>query len=87
MNIIPMMNEVLSIANPMIGESALPDFGFSPNKSAERVRVSALDQLDGALNRYVLRRREQQMDVIGHKHEGVQCVTAFAAVVIKGLEE
>ena len=43
MNVIPMMNEVLSIANPMIRESALPDFGLSSDKSADRVRVSALD--------------------------------------------
>jgi hypothetical protein len=38
-----MMNEILSIANPMIGESVLPHFGISPDQSAERVRVSALD--------------------------------------------
>jgi len=43
MNIIPMMNEVLSIANPMVGESALPHFGLSSDQSAERMRVSALD--------------------------------------------
>jgi len=43
MNIVPMMNEVLSIANPMIGESALPHFRVSPDKSAERMGVCALD--------------------------------------------
>ena len=40
MNVIPMMNEIPSIANPMIGKSALPDFGFSPDESTEFVRVS-----------------------------------------------
>ncbi len=43
MNIVAMMNEVLSIANPMIRESALPHFRVSPDESAEVVRVRALD--------------------------------------------
>jgi len=43
MNVIPMVREVLMVTNPMIGESALPHFGLSPDKSAERMRVSALD--------------------------------------------
>lgn len=43
MNIMPMVHKVLSIANPMIGKSALPHFGVSPDQSAERMRVSALD--------------------------------------------
>jgi hypothetical protein len=43
MNIIPMMNEVLNISNPMIGEPALPDFRFSPDKGAQSMGISALD--------------------------------------------
>jgi hypothetical protein len=43
MNIVPVMNEILSIANPMIGESTLPHVRFSPDEGAERVRVAALD--------------------------------------------
>jgi len=43
MNIIPMVKEVLSIANPVIGESALPYFRVSPDESTEFMRVSALD--------------------------------------------
>jgi hypothetical protein len=42
MNIIMMMNEVLGIPNPMIGESALPDFGVAPDEGAEFVGVTAL---------------------------------------------
>ncbi|MGB9203936.1 MAG: hypothetical protein WCB94_08160 [Terriglobales bacterium] len=87
MNIISMMNEVLSTANPMIGESALPHFRVSPDQSAERMRVSALDQLDGALDCHVLSRSKQEMNVIGHKDEGVQCIATFSTVVVKGLEE
>ena len=43
MNVILMMNEILSISNAVIGKAALPDFGISPDQSAERMRVSALD--------------------------------------------
>jgi hypothetical protein len=82
-----MMSEVVWIANTVIGESALPHFGTPPAKSAEGMRVSALDQLDGALYRYVLSRSKQYMDMIGHEDEGMQRVAALSAVAIKGLEE
>jgi hypothetical protein len=49
-----MVRKVVRIANSMIGESALPYLGTSPANSAERMGVSALDQLDGALDGYVL---------------------------------
>jgi hypothetical protein len=51
------------------------------------MRVSTLDQLHSALYRYVLGRCEQDMDMIGHEDEGVQCIATFSTVVIKGLEE
>ena len=87
MNIVPVMNEVLSIANPVIGKSTLPDVRVAPDKSVERVRVSALDQLDGALDGYILSRCEQEMHMIGHKDEGMQTIPAFAAVVKECFEE
>ena len=43
MNIISMVSEVVWVANPVIGESALPHFGVSPANGAKRMRVSALD--------------------------------------------
>ena len=82
-----MVREIAWIANPVIGESALPHLGSSPANDAERMRVSDLDQLDGALDRHLLSRSEQYMDMIGHEDEGVQCVAAFSTVVIKRLEE
>jgi len=64
MNIISMVRKVVRIANSMIGESALPYLGTSPANSAERMGVSALDQLDGALDGYVLSGSQQEMDMI-----------------------
>jgi hypothetical protein len=81
------MSKVVWIANTVIGESALPHLGVSPANGAERMRVSTLDQLHSALYRYVLGRCEQDMDMIGHEDEGVQCIATFSTVVIKGLEE
>jgi hypothetical protein len=43
MYIVPMMNEVLSIPNPMIDESALPHLRVSPDEGTEFVGVRALD--------------------------------------------
>jgi hypothetical protein len=87
MNIISMMSEVLSVANPMIGKSALPDLGLATDQRAQRVRVCALDQLNGTLDGYVMSGSKQEMDMIGHEYEGVQRVTAFSTIVVKGLEE
>ena len=87
MNIISMMSEVLGIANPVIRKAALPHFGVSSDQRAERVRVSALDQLNGALDGHVLRGSEHKMDMIGHKHEVVQSISPLAAIVIKSLEK
>jgi hypothetical protein len=53
MNVISMMRKVNFIANPMVREPALPHFSFSANDGAEFMRVSAFDQLNRALNRYV----------------------------------
>lgn len=47
-NVILVMQEILVIPNPVIRESALPDFSFAANKRSKGVRVSALDELDGA---------------------------------------
>jgi len=87
MNVIPMMTEVPSIANPMIRKSPLPHFRFSPDQGAECMRMRALDQLDGALNRHILRGSEHKMYVIGHNNEDVQRVASFATVMIESLEK
>ncbi|MFY9844875.1 MAG: hypothetical protein WA718_21655 [Terriglobales bacterium] len=86
MNVSPMVSEVVCIANPMIGESALPYLGAASDKTAEFMRVSAFDQLDGALDGYVLSRGKQKMDMIGHEDKVVQRVAAFATVVMQSFE-
>jgi hypothetical protein len=50
MNVISMMHEINVVANPMIGESALPDFLIATDDAAEFMRVCAFDQLDGSLD-------------------------------------
>jgi hypothetical protein len=53
MNVISMMRKINFITNPMVRESSLPHFSFSGNDAAKFMRVSAFDQLNRALNRYV----------------------------------
>ncbi|MGB9197822.1 MAG: hypothetical protein WCB53_12950, partial [Terriglobales bacterium] len=72
MNIVLVMNEVPTVTNPMIRKSSLPDFRFSPDESSESVRISAFDELYGALDGYIGSRRVQEMYVVRHEHEGVQ---------------
>jgi len=59
MNVISVVNEVGNVANPMIGESALPDFALAAKDRSEGMGVAALDQLDGMLQRDVLGRSQQ----------------------------
>jgi len=52
MNVISMLYEILIIANPVVGESALPDFAFAAQDLTECMRVAAFDQLNRMLERY-----------------------------------
>jgi hypothetical protein len=51
---VEVMQTVLIVANSVISESALPDFAGSANHAAERMRVSAFDQLNGMFERDVV---------------------------------
>ena len=53
MNVISMVHKVHFIPDSMVGESSLPDFAFSANDAAEFMGVSAFDQLNCPLYRYV----------------------------------
>jgi len=82
MNVGPVLEEVPLIPNAMIGEAALPNLPSSANHSTECVRVSTLDQLNRALQSYVGRWSEQDMDVFGHHNKRVQCKATIAAVTV-----
>ncbi len=53
-----MMQEILLIANPVIGEPALPDFPLAAEDFTQSMRISTLDKLDGMLDRYVRSRSD-----------------------------
>ena len=69
MDVISMMHEVNFIANPAIGETALPHIALSANSCAQFVRVCALDQLNGPLDCHVHAGSQQKMHVLGHQDE------------------
>jgi hypothetical protein len=54
MNVVPVMKEILNIANAVISETSLPDFPGSANHSSEGVRISAFDQLDRMFERDIV---------------------------------
>ncbi len=87
MNVILMMNEIPSIANPMVRKPALPDLGLAPDDRSEFMRIRALDELYATLKSHALSRREQQMNMVRHNNEGVQEVPALAAVVKQSFEK
>src|ERR1700693_1655664 len=87
MNVISMMREIDVTANSMIGESALPHLLFSANDSAQLMRIRAFDHLDRALNGYVVRRSEQEMNMFRHYDESLQGVAAVATIAVKSFQE
>ena len=87
MNVIAVVREILWVANAMVGESALPDFSFSPKGSPEFVRVAALDELDGMFDRHVFRGCQEKMNVFRHDHKGVQLVTVLSFVAVEHLQK
>ncbi len=82
MNIVLMVDEVLAAANSVIREAALPDFALAAEDGPKGVRVSAFDELGGVVERYIVRRGEQEMNVFGHDHEGMQLEAAFSAIAV-----
>jgi len=79
--------EVLTLSNSMVGESALPDFTSTPSSLSERMRVSALDQLNGVFEGYIDCRREEKMNMLWHYDEGVNFKASFATVAIHCLKQ
>jgi hypothetical protein len=82
-----MVSEILVVANSVIGKSSLPNLSFATEDGSERMRIAAFDQLNGVLKRYVDSGSEQEMNVFGHEHEGVDLKSAFAAISEEGLKE
>ncbi len=71
MNVFPMLQEILLVANAMVRKSPLPNFSLSANHCPERMRVSAFDELNRMLQRYVVCRSEQKVNVFRHDHKSV----------------
>ena len=82
-----MMQEVLIIANSMVGETALPDFSLTANDLAEDMRIAAFDELNCVFDGYAGCRSEDQVHVLGHDHERMELEAAFAAVAIQRLQK
>jgi hypothetical protein len=87
MNVISMMDEIHFVANPMIGESALPHLALPTNDSAQFMRICAFDQLNGPLDCHVHRGSQQEMHVLGHNNKRMQFVPALAAMPIQNLQK
>ena len=87
MDVISMMDKINVVANPVIGESALPDLLIASDQASEFVGVRAFDQLDCAFDGYVDGGSQQQMHVFGHDNEGVQSVSSFAAIAVDSFQE
>jgi hypothetical protein len=82
-----MMRIIDSTANPMIGESPLPNFLIAPDDRSKFVRVRAFDQLNRTFDGHVVRRSQQEMNMLRHDHESMQGVAPFAAIPVNRLQE
>ena len=47
MNVVEVMPKILIVTNPVVSETAFPDFTSSADDVAEGMRIAAFDQLNG----------------------------------------
>jgi hypothetical protein len=87
MNVFPMVQKILLVADAVVPEAALPYFSLPSDFRAKRMRISAFNKLDGTLKRYVGGRCEQEMNVLGHEDERMQLVATVAAISINSFQE
>lgn len=64
-NVVLMVPEVLVIPDPVIRETALPDFSTSSDYAPKRMRVSAFYELDSMFEGDIFCRSKQEMNMLG----------------------
>jgi len=86
-NVIQVIQEILAVANPMIRESARPDFALAAQDFAKSMRRSTFDELNSVFERDLGGRRDEEMNVLRHDDERMDLKAALTAVSVEGLEE
>ncbi len=75
--------KILVIPDSMICKTRLPD----RQTRLQPKRKSSLDELNRSLQRYLGRRRNQRMKMVGHDHEIMQEISALFAIVEEDIDE
>lgn len=77
---------IVCIANAMICKTFLPDFQIAKPLLSGRMRESALDELNGMLDRD-LNWRDNNVQMIGHYNELVKKVFSVGAVMEESFDK
>jgi hypothetical protein len=75
--------KIIGIPDSMICKTRLPGRQTRPQSERE----SSLDELNRSLQRYLSRRRNQRMKMVGHDHEIMQEISALFAIVEEDIDE
>jgi hypothetical protein len=86
-DVILMVNEILGVANAVIGKTSLPNFPLTAKDFSQGAGISAFDELDGVLDRDVIGRSQQKMNMLRHQNEGVQLIASSATVAVHCFEK
>ncbi len=78
-----MLLKIPGVADPMIRKASLPN----RQTRLQPKRKPSLDELNSPLQRYLIRRRYQRMEVVGHDHEFMQEILALFAIVEEDVNE
>jgi len=81
-----MRDVVLSGAQSVIGEAALPNLSTEPQVNTCPARVAALDELQAPFQSDASRSKNE-VKVIGHEGEVMEQVTLLGSIVQKNLQE
>jgi len=82
-DVFAMPGEILAIPDPMIRKTRLPD----RQTRLQSKRKPSLDELHSPLQRYLIRRCNQGMEMIGHNHKVMEQIFPLLAIVEKDFSE
>src|SRR5215469_11975094 len=86
-DVIPLGLKGICIYNPRLGKSLLPDWRMEPEFPPCAKREAAFHKLDCALDSHAGIDREQQVEMIGHHHEGVQQELSRDTIMVECIDK
>jgi hypothetical protein len=75
--------KIRRVTDAVVGESSLSYFSGPVERCPQRMRVTSLDELDGAFDSDFRCGSQQEVDVLGHDDECMQVESFLSAIAVE----